>query len=654
MNEVLDSKFSAEKNQSEENNLQENAENKVVEQTDIAVENAVIPEEISVTEVLAEATGDLSEEKDKAEKRDSEDSEDLTLTEISEKLTKRGIIDRIKELVVQEVDAVKDEIDTLKQNFYKQRRNETEESKKQFVESGGEESEFQAPKDELEDELKVLLFRFKERKSKLQIEEDQLKEANLEQKKAILEELKRLTESQGDFNKIYSEYRHLQQRWKELKLVPQWAGNELWKEYQRYNEIFYDLVKINNELREYDFKKNLDLKLALCEAVEQLGEEEEILPTFHRLQKLHQEWREIGPVSKELRNEVWNRFKQASSVINKKHQDFYEKQRSDEQTNLQAKITICEKVESINYDELTGFRKWDEKNKYVISLQKEWKTIGFAPKKSNVRVFERFRTACDVFFRRKSEFYRQIKDSLEVNLEKKRALCEKAEALQDSTDWKEAGNQLIALQKEWKTIGAVARRHSDVVWNRFIAACDHFFEQKNKHTSSHKLEETDNLRLKNEVIDKINAINESTDRQEASETFHQLVAEWNAIGFVPFKEKDAVNKKYREAVDKYFDRLKVDKTERKLQTFKSTLGDFNSDDKSKSRMLGERDRLMRSYEKLKSEIQIYENNIGFLSVSSKGGGGLREEMNRKIDKLKSELDLAVKKIQAIDDNIDGK
>jgi hypothetical protein len=656
MNEVLDPEFSAEETAAEEKNLQENTENTAVEQVENAAESTVVPQE-------APAMESLSEEKDAVENPDSKDADDIAVSEISKKLTKQEIISLIKKLIDGNVDAVKSEIDFLKQAFYRIKKDETDEALKIFEEAEAEKAEdektedekteFQVPRDPLESELKMLLFKFKERKSKLQAEEDRLKDVNLEEKRSILEELKKLTESQGDFNKIYNEFRRLQQRWKELKLVPQSASGDLWKEYQHCNEIFYDLVKINNELREYDFKKNLESKIALCEAVELLDEETDMLSAFRQLQKFHQEWKEIGPVAKDLRDDIWNRFKLASSSINKKHQDFFDRQRESEQANLEAKTAICEKIETINYDELINFKTWDEMNKYVLELQQEWKKIGFTPKKHNAKIFARFRTACDTFFHMKSTFYRQIKDKLEKNLERKRKLCEQAEALKDSTEWRETSENLAALQREWKTIGAVARKHSDVVWRRFISACDYFFEQKNKISSSQKEEEVENLRLKNELIDKINAIGEDTDKEEATATFYKLITEWNSVGFVPFKEKDKLHKKYVEAVDKYFDRLKVEKAERRLQFFKSSFNDIGSGNRAKNRLLDERDKLMRAFEKLKTDIQTYENNMGFLSVASKGGGSLVEEMNTKIDGLKAELDLVVKKIQVIDDNIDG-
>ncbi len=570
----------------------------------------------------------------------------------ADKLTKEQIIQRLSALVEGEAtDAVKAEVDALKQAFYKRKKQETDDAKKAFLASGGSEEGFVVPSDENEEQLKKYLQIIKEKRAAILAEYEKVKEENLAAKKAIIDELKILIDSQDDFHKIYTEFRRLQQQWKDIKNIPQANINDLWKEYQHYSEKFYDLIKINNEMRDYDFKKNLELKTALCEAVEKLEEEQDVISAFYQLQNLHQEWREIGPVAKELREEIWSRFKKASTVINKRHQDHFEGLRSMEQRNLEEKTAICEEMEAIDYSKLATFKDWDEQNQKVLDLQEKWKTIGFAPKKNNVKVFERFRAACDTFFQKKSEFYKSIKESMDANLEKKKQLCEKAEALKDSQDWKETTDKLIALQKEWKTVGSVSRKYSDAIWKRFVTACDYFFEQKNIHFSSQKTEEIENLKAKKEVIEKIKAVDESLPSTEAIAKIREFMSEWNNIGFVPFREKDKIYKEYREAVDKHFDRLKVDESERRLQSFKSNLSEMTGKDKSKGKILNEREKLMRTYERLKNDIQTYENNIGFLSVSSKGGGGLVKEMSRKIESLKEELELILKKIEVIDENL---
>lgn len=636
MSDVLDPQIPMNEFNSEEKKLQESlSENK----------------EGSILEMREEAV-DPDLKSDGVETQTEEEKLQAESVEKIDKLTKEEIIGQLKEIVDKSVEEVKNEVDSLKQAFYKLRRTEIEEAKKIFISEGGEEKDFQPSQDNTEEQLKELLAKFREKKSVLVAEEEKVKEQNLKEKKEILEELKNLIESPEDFNKIYNEFRRLQQRWKEIKSVPQANVNELWKDYQHYSEKFYDLLKINNEMRIYDFKKNLEIKTAICESVEKLAEEPDVVSAFHQLQKFHQDWRETGPVAKELREEIWARFKEASFVINKRHQDFFEKLREGEQENLEIKTAICEEIEAIDYDALKSFKDWDAKNKEVLTLQEKWKSIGFAPKKHNVKIFERFRAACDVFFQKKSDFYKEIKDFMEVNLEKKKALCEKAETMKDSTDWKETTEKFIALQKEWKTIGAVSRKYSDAVWKRFISACDYFFEQKNKNFSSQRTEESENLKQKTALIEKINAIDTSLDKTETLDLLKEWMKEWNSIGFVPFKEKDKIYKEYRDAVDKQFDRLKIDESERRLQSFKSNIHDIVGSDKPKGKLLGERERLMRMFEKLKSDIQTYENNIGFLSVSSKGGGGLVKDMNRKIESLKEELELIVKKIEAIDENLE--
>ena len=567
------------------------------------------------------------------------------------KLSKEEILEKLTGLVGAAADATRNEVEALKQAYYKIHRSEVDELKKAFLTAGGEEKDFVAPEDETESKIKELLNVYKEKRAAILAEEERVKAANYALKLQLIDQLKALTESQEDFNKLYNDFKDIQQRWKEVKAVPQEYVSELWKNYQIYSEKFYDIIKINNQFRDYDFKKNLEMKTALCETVEKLQTEPDVISAFHQLQKLHQQWREIGPVAKELREDLWFRFKAASTIINKRHQEHFEGLKAKEQENLEAKTAICEQIENIDFPALKSFKDWEEKNKEVIALQDKWKTIGFAPKKSNVKIFERFRAACDVYFNRKSEFYKNIKDEMEKNLELKKALCEKAEALKDSTDWKSTTEKMIALQKEWKTIGSVARKHSDAVWKRFISACDYFFEQKNKNASSQKSVEQTNLAAKKALIEKINTIDEA-DHDEALAALKGYMTEWTTIGHVPFKEKDKIYKEYHEAVDKQFDRLKVDQNDRKMQTFRNSLSDMSNGERGKGKLYGEREKLMRMYERMKNELQTYENNIGFLSISSKGGGGLLKEMERKIDKLKDEMALIIKKIDAIDENLE--
>lgn len=612
------------------------------------------PEETTTTaEETAEAPAEVKEEEKTAEQQPAvENVSEESSSTTAGKLTKEEILEKLTEAVNEPVESSRGDAESLKQAYYKLRRSEVDELKKAFIENGGEEADFTAPVDEAEDKIKDLLNVYRQKRAAVLAEEKQQKTANYALKLQLIDRLKELTESQDDFNKLYQEFKDIQQRWKEVKAVPQEHANELWKSYQLYSERFYDIIKINNQFRDYDFKKNMELKTALCEAVEKLESETDIISAFHQLQKLHQQWREIGPVAKEQREEIWGRFKAASTIINKRHQEHFEHLKAKEQENLEAKTAICEEIESIDFSQLKTFKDWEAKSKEVIGLQEKWKTIGFAPKKYNVKIFERFRAACDVYFNKKSEFYKEVKGEMEKNLERKKELCEKAEALKDSTDWRATTEKMIALQKEWKTVSPVSRKHSDAVWKRFISACDYFFEQKNKNVSSQKGVEQENLKAKKELIDKIKALDESVDNEEALGLLKEYMVEWNNIGFVPFKEKGKIYKEYHEAVDQQFDRLKVDKNERRMQSFRSNQTDMAGDERGKGKLYGEREKLMRMYDRMKNELQTYENNIGFLSISSKGGGGLMKEMERKIEKLKEEMELIVKKIGLIDENLE--
>ena len=432
-------------------------------------------------------------------------------------------------------------------------------------------------------------------------------------------------------------------------MVPQAKVNELWKNYQLYVEKFYDILKLNNEFREYDFKKNLEIKTHLCEAAEKLADEQDVVSAFHQLQKLHQEFRDTGPVAKELRDEIWNRFKAASTAVNRRHQQHFEALKESEQHNLDQKTVICEIVEAIEFDQLKTFAAWETKTQEVIALQNKWKTIGFAPQKMNVKIFERFRKACDEFFKKKGEFFKLLKEGMNANLEKKKALCEKAESLKDSTEWKETAEILTKLQKEWKTIGPVSKKYSDAVWKRFITACDYFFEQKGKATSSQRSVEQENLEKKKAIIARLTAIDETTDADEASKEVRELMKEWNGIGHVPFKEKDRLYKQYHGLIDQLFDRFNISASNKKLSNFKSSIGNIQSG--GSQSLYREREKLVRTYENMKNELQTYENNLGFLTTSSKKGNSLLTEINRKVEKLKSDLELVLQKIKVIDESI---
>ena len=571
-------------------------------------------------------------------------------TENASKLsTKEEVLLRLKEVAQDAENANKQELDGLKQTFYKIHNAEIEAAKKTFVENGGAEEEFIAQPSGVEEEFKSLMAAIKEKRSALAAEIEKQKEENLQVKLSIIEELKELVESPDDANKSYNEFKKLQQQWNEVKLVPQAKVNELWKNYQLHVEKFYDILKLNNEFREYDFKKNLEIKTHLCEAAEKLADEQDVVSAFHQLQKQHQEFRDTGPVAKELRDEIWNRFKAASTAVNRRHQQHFEALKETEQHNLDQKTVICEIVEAIEFDQLKTFAAWETKTQEVIALQNKWKTIGFAPQKMNVKIFERFRKACDEFFKKKGEFFKLLKEGMNANLEKKKALCEKAESLKDSTEWKETAEILTKLQKEWKTIGPVSKKYSDAVWKRFITACDYFFEQKGKATSSQRSVEQENLEKKKAIIARLTAIDETTDADEASKEVRELMKEWNGIGHVPFKEKDRLYKQYHGLIDQLFDRFNISASNKKLSNFKSSIGNIQSG--GSQSLYREREKLVRTYENMKNELQTYENNLGFLTTSSKKGNSLLTEINRKVEKLKSDLELVLQKIKVIDESI---
>ena len=606
---------------------------------------------------LPEMQAELEEEKQAAEVSETataetpaeETSTENTTETTVQRLTKAEVIERLKAIADDVENVPKTEIDSLKQTFYKLHNAEQEAARKKFVDDGGAPEDYVPTPDPQEEEMKNIMSVIRSKRSELAAEVEKQKEMNLQVKLSIIEELKDLLESPEDANKNYTEFKRLQQQWNEVKLVPQASVNELWKNYQLYVEKFYDLLKLNNEFREYDFKKNLEIKTHLCEAAEKLAEEPDVVSAFHQLQKLHQEYRETGPVAKELREEIWARFKAASTAVNRRHQQHFDALKEAEQQNLDQKTVICEIIEGIDYNELTNFAAWDNKTQEIIALQNKWKTIGYAPQKMNVKIFERFRAACDTFFNKKAEFFKAVKESMSENLEKKRALCEKAEALKDSTDWKATADVLVKLQKEWKTIGPVAKKHSDAIWKRFIAACDYFFEQKNKAGASQRTEEQANLEKKRDIIARLEAIGEDTDADTAIDQVRNLMKEWNAVGFVPFKEKDKVYKQYHALVDKLFERYNPSQSSKKLSNFKSTLS--NIQEGGAQTLYREREKLARAYENMKSELQTYENNLGFLNASSKKGNSLLTELNRKVEKLKADIDLVKEKIKAVDESI---
>lgn len=560
--------------------------------------------------------------------------------------TQEEVVARVKELAEADAPAEKQELDALKQAFYKIHKANVAAARAQFIENGGEPEAFLPTPNVLEDEFKAAMNVIKQKRAELQAELDRQKEENLQKKQEILERIKALSATPEEANQAYKEFKELQNQWKELTLVPAEKANELWKTYQLYVEQYYDQLKLNNEFREYDFKKNLEIKTRLCETAEKLNEEADVISAFQQLQALHQEFKETGPVAKELREEIWARFKAASTAVNKRHQQYFEELKQKEEENLAHKTALCEKIEAIDLTAIKTAAAWEAQTQQIIEMQKEWRTIGFAPQKMNVKIFERFRGACDRFFTEKAAFFKRLKEEQAQNLAKKTELCEKAEALKDSTDWKATADKLMQIQKEWKTIGAVPKKHSESLWQRFIGACDYFFEQKGKNTASQRGEEKENLQKKEQVIEKLKTLLESDEEENKQDAVKELMKEWNEIGFVPFKEKDKIYKAYHETVDQLFKALNMSAARRRLDNFKNNLkNDAKEGGQGLSR---ERERLVRAYENKRSEIKTYENNLGFLTCSSKKGSSLLNEMNKKMEKLKDELNLIGEKIAAID------
>ncbi len=575
--------------------------------------------------------------------------EEMQKEELSLPATRIEVIEQIERAIERDIAEVKGEVEQLKQHYYKLRMQEYEVARAEYEASQTDEEEkapFVAPVDELEERLKATIQNYKEKKAKYIAAQEQQRQANLEQKQATLEEMSQLIADADNVNKRYSEFQELQQKFKSITDIPATAVTQIWKTYQLYVEQFYDMLKINKELRDYDFKKNLEQKSALCEAAENLAQEKDVVAAFKALQRLHDEWREVGPVDRELRESIWQRFKDASTEVNKRHQKHFEDIKAREKEAEDAKTAVCEKAEAVDFDALTSFSAWEEKTKEILNLQAEWKTLGFASHKINTLLFERFRKACDNFFTKKSEYYKEVKDTFTSNLEAKQRLCEKAEALKDSTEWQKTTEKMIALQKEWKKIGAVPRKYSDSIWKRFVSACDYFFEQKAEAMKQQNEEEAKNLETKRAILEKLKAFDESLETSEAENALRSIISEWNTIGFVPFKEKDKLNKAFKSELDKQFNRLNIKNKSARLSAYETSLKGGNS-----TKLYSEREKLVRTYERIKTEKQTLQNNIGFLSISSKQGNTFIKEMERKIKKLDEDMELIIAKIELIDKNI---
>ena len=626
------------------------SEIKATETKDKTTDAKVPEEKTAADEAQTEtAAADDVKPQDEAQKTETSAAEDNGVKgdDLAHKVykTKKEVLERTRQ-IAQEVDNPdKDEVDHLKTMFYKLHIAEREKEQKEYLEAGGDPEKYQVKPDEDEEAFKAEMTIIREKRAKIFQQQEAEKQDNLQKKLDIIEKIKAMATSPEQANKSYNDFKTLQQEWKEIKAVPADKANELWRNYQLYVEQFYDLLNLNREAREYDFKKNLEKKTHLCEEAEKLADEPDVISAFHQLQELHQQYRETGPVAKEKREEIWSRFKAASTVINKRHQQFFDDLRAKEEDNLTRKTALCEKVEAIAKQENKGTADWERHTNEIIDVQKEWKTIGFAPQKMNVKIFERFRAACDDFFSRKAEFFKERKAMLYENVGKKKALVEKAQALTDSTEWKSTSDKLIALQKEWKTIGPVPKKIGDKLWSDFLAACNHFFEARNTATSSVYNEEKANLEKKRSIVAQLKEIADKAE-SDAQDKVMDLIDEYNAVGHVPFRDKDKIYKEYHDILDRLNKELNISVARCKLDNFKSNLKNIAKH--GDEAIDNERARLFRRYEQLKSEINTYENNIGFLNVSSKKGNSLIDEMNRKVLKLKDEAKLLYEKIKAID------
>ena len=620
-----------------ENQTEETANAEVKTETADATAKEETP-----TTATAETAGSSETAPEKPEEAQAADADDPAKKVYN---SKKEVIERLKDIVASDETPDKAEVDHLKTTFYKLHFTERDKQQKEYLEAGGDPEKYQITPDEDEEVFKAEMSVIKEKRQKAFLALEEEKQKNLKRKEEILEKIKEMSATPEEANKSYNDFKALQQEWKTIKTVPAEKANELWHSYQLYVEQFYDMLNLNREAREYDFKKNLEAKEKLCEAAEKLADEPDVISAFHQLQDLHQQYREIGPVAKELREQIWARFKAASTVINKKHQQHFDELRAKEEDNLKRKTELCEKVEDIAKQENKSSSEWDKRTQEIIAIQKEWKTIGFAPQKMNVKIFERFRAACDDFFTRKAEFFKKMKAQFAENAEKKRALVEQAQALTDSTDWHSTADKLIALQKEWKTIGMVPHKLGDKLWADFQTACNHFFDARKAATAGTRNAERDNLIKKQEVIEKLKALLDDAG-DDVQQKVQELSEEFNKIGHVPYKEKDKVYESYHAVLDKIYKELHVSAARKRVENFRNNLK--NVAERGNDALDNERARLMRQYERLKGDITTYENNLGFLNVSSKKGNSLIDEMKRRIQRLKDELEETRQKIKTID------
>ena len=563
--------------------------------------------------------------------------------------TKQELVDRLKTLVnTNKIAHNKREVEIIKATFYKKQQADNEKEKKEHISKGGDPDTFFPGKDPLEQKFKDLLKQYKEKKSEANKQVEAEKKKNLEEKYKIIEELKNLVNKTESMDQTFREFRELQRRWKEIGPVPQNKVKDLWGTYHHHVGKFYDYVKINKELRDLDLKKNLEAKLDLCEKAENLKNEDNIVHAFNTLQSYHDQWREIGPVPHEKREEIWQRFKEATRVINQRHQEYFKELKKQHNENLETKRQLCEKAEEIAAMEIDSHKDWNHYTRQMIDLQKEWKKLGYAPKRQNQKVYHRFRKACDRFFAQKKEFYDQHREWQENNLKKKLKLVERAEELKDSTDWGRTTKELIRLQKQWKEIGPVPRENMDEIWHRFRGACDHFFQRRKQEENVADKNFEENLKLKKELIEKIKNFKPADDKQENIKQLQKFEDEWASIGFVPYDEKDRIQQEYRNAIYKQYDNLNLDNNQKEVLKYRSKLKNIQQKPKAENRMYQEREKFMKKIEKLENNIIRWDNNLGFISAESNEANSMIHDYEKKIENARNEIGVLEEKIKLID------
>ena len=563
-------------------------------------------------------------------------------------ITAPELMEKLKTIIEKEENVSAEDLARFKQQFYNLHNERLREERQKHIDAGNEAETFVPQPDPFEEEFKKLMTDIKEMKARQRAQIEAEQQRNLERKQAIIDQIMKMSDDTDNVNRHYPQAKELQNEFKAIGEVPQQKATEIWKSFQDAVEHFYDQWKVNKELRDYDFKKNLSEKELLVSEAVKLDTEEDVVTAFKRLQELHDKWREIGPVDKEHREEIWARFKDASAAINKRYQAFFEERKKREQDNEAAKTVLCERIEAMDLGALTSYSAWNKATQEIMKAQEEWKKIGFASRKANNTLFTRFRKRCDEFFAAKAEYFHNVKDEMAQNLEAKTRLCEQAEELMNSTDWKSTTDKLVELQKQWKTIGTVQKKYSDTIWARFMAACDHFFEQKKAATAGVKKTEQANLAIKREIVDtltKLNAPDATTPREEAIKTINELRAKWQQTGHVPFREKDKLHETYREVVRQLFDKYDIHETKARQASFENAIEELSAD---KSKLSRERERLMRTYESRRAELQTYENNLGFFNAKTKTGDSMMRDLQNKIQRIKNDIADLEKKIQLID------